>query len=362
MMLSMRSVITLFLLVVCPLGGHSQVNSKAAVSGSERIKKIDDTLSALVADGFDGVIFIKSKDTVLLHKAYGFADRASGRTMKLDTGFDIGSLVKPFTKAAILKLQERGKLSTSDTLSKYFKSVPEDKAVITIDQIIRHTAGLPDSFGSDYAVMTADELLAKVLAASLVSKPGEKRNYSNSGYSLLAMIIEKRSGKPYEEFVRKEIFEPAGVRRIGYSLAGWRKADLAVGSFDGKPWGTPLDKTWAKDGPYWNLRGNGGMLATAEETSRWFEAVLDGKVLGPAALKEFLDSSSGISQTLGLRVVGVVGGNNVFNSLQYSVIEPDFHFQLASSNSKQAAEDVWLKFRDELFALAKESSPAVKNK
>ncbi|MGD9589096.1 MAG: serine hydrolase domain-containing protein [Pyrinomonadaceae bacterium] len=353
-------ILILVLLIVTAT--YPQGKSKVVVANDDRIRKIDSLLTSLVPEGLDGVILIKSKDSVLLHKAYGFADRASGRTMKLDTGFDIGSLVKPFTKAAILKLQEHGKLSTSDTLSKYFKSVPEDKAAITIDQVIRHTAGLPDSFGSDYAVMTADELLTKVLAAPLVSKPGEKRNYSNSGYSLLAMIIEKTSGRSYEEYIRKEIFEPAGVRRIGYSLAGWRKADLAVGSFDGKPWGTPLDKTWAKDGPYWNLRGNGGMLATAEETSRWFEAVLDGKVLGPAALKEFLDSSSGISQTLGLRVVGVVGGNNVFNSLQYSVIEPDFHFQFASSNSKQAAEDVWLKFRDELFALAKENGPPAQNK
>jgi len=340
-----------FLIVLLVLSASVAIGQ--SVSDESRVAKIDQMLSSLVGEGLDGVIIIRSRDKVLLHKAYGFADRGSGRPMKLGTGFDIGSLVKPFTKAAILKLQEQGKLSTSDRLSKYFKSVPDDKAAITIDQVIRHTSGLPDSFGSDYAVMTAEELLTKVLAAPLVSKPGEKRNYSNSGYSLLAMIIENVSGQQYESFIKKEIFAPAGVRKIGYTQAGWKRVDLAVGFFDGKPWGTPLDKAWADDGPYWNLRGNGGMLATAAETSGWFEAVVEGKVLGPQALKEFLDSSSGISRTIGMRMIGVAGGNNVFNSLQYTVIDSDFHFHFVTSNSRQAAEDILPKFRDELFALAK---------
>lgn len=348
----MRSLSILLLVFASAASAYSQPVASASVE--ERIKKIDTILTALVPEGLDGVVLIKSKDSALLHKAYGFADREKGKPMTVATGFDIGSIVKPFTKAAILKLQEQGKLSTSDPISKYFKSVPEDKAAITIDQVIRHTSGLPDSFGSDYAVMPADELLSKVLAAPLVSKPGEKRNYSNSGYSLLAMIIEKVSGQPYEKYVRKEIFAPAGTHKIGYTLAGWKKDDLAMGFFDGKPWGTPMDKKWAEDGPYWNLRGNGGMLATAEETSRWFEAVLDGKVLGPPALKEFLDSTSGVSRTIGQRMIAQAGGNNVFNSFQVSVIDSDFHFHFVTSNAKQAAEDILPKFRDDLFALAKE--------
>ena len=336
----------------------AQADPGMKLSSNELIKKIDATLSALVPDGLDGVVLIRNRDAVLLHKAYGFADREKRRPMSVKTGFDIGSIVKPFTKAAILKLQEQGKLSTSDKISKYFGSVPEDKATITIDQVIRHRSGLPDSFGPDYVVMQKDELLAKVLAAPLVSKPGEKQNYSNSGYSLLAMIIEKVSGQPYESFVRKEIFLPAGVKGIGYSQAGWKRGDLAVGFFEGKSWGTPLDKLWANDGPYWNLRGNGGMLATAEDTSAWFEAVLEGKVLGPAALKEFLDSTSGISRTFGVRMIAVAGGNNIFNSFQLSVVDADFHFHFVTSNSKQAAEDLLPKFRDDLFSLYKAMNEA----
>ena len=101
----------------------------------------------------------------------------------------------------------------------------------------------------------------------------------------IAMVIEQISGASFEEFVREEILLPAGVDRIGYVLAGWKNEQLAV-CYDrgGKRWGTPLDHAWLEDGPSWNLRGNGGMLATAEQLGRWYEALLDGKVLGPAAL------------------------------------------------------------------------------
>lgn len=355
---ALRDLLLLSMVLAVGTSCYGQTPETAKPAVNDRVKAIDATLSALVPDGLDGVVLIKSKGSVLLHKPYGFADREKESPMTLATGFDIGSLVKPITKAAILRLEEKGKLSTDDTLSKHFRSVPDDKSGITIDQLLRHTSGLPDLFGGDYDVMPADELLTKIFGAALVSKPGEQRNYSNSGYSLLAMLIEKTSGQPYEQFVRKEIFEPAGVGKIGYTLAGWKKGELAVGYLDGKPWGTPLDHTWAKDGPYWNLRGNGGMLATAEETSAWFEALVAGKVLGPAALKEFLDSSSGMSRTLGMRMIGAAGGNNVFNSVQYTVIDSDFHFHFVTSNAKQPAERVLAKFREELFALAKEAAVA----
>ncbi len=351
----MRINVRVFISIVAVNVFFAATELSQMTADDPRVARIDATLSALERDGLDGVILIRSRDKVLLHKAYGMADRHTDRRMQATTGFDIGSLVKPFTKAAILKLEEQGGLSTTDKLAKYFPKIPDDKKSITIDQVIAHTSGLPDAFGGDYDLVTKQRLLEKVFAAPLVSVPGEKRNYSNSGYSLLAMIIEKASGKPYEKYVRQEIFEPAGTKGIGYRMAGWKNADLAVGYFEDKPWGTPLDHKWADDGPSWNLRGNGGMLATAADTSAWFEAVLEGKVLKPAALKKFLDTTSGMSRTLGVRLIGVAGGNDVFNSIQYSVVDSDFHFHFVTSNSKQAAEEILPKFRDDLFSLAKDA-------
>jgi CubicO group peptidase (beta-lactamase class C family) len=350
----MRYVLLVPVLIVFVVGCLAQKRDEI-VADDERVRKIDTLLTSLEKDGLDGVMLIRSRDRILFHKAYGMADRRTNLPMRVGTGFDIGSIVKPFTKAAILKLEEQGKLSTADTLAKYFTNVPDDKKSITIDQIIAHTSGLPDAFGSDYNVVTKEWLLEKVLAAPLVSVPGEKRNYSNSGYAVLAMIIEKVSGQPYEKYLRQEIFVPAGTKSIGYRLAGWKNADLAVGYWEDKPWGTPLDKKWAEDGPSWNLRGNGGMLATVAETSAWFEAIIEGKVLKPAALKKFLDTTSGVSRTLGARMISVAGGNDVFNAVQVSVVDSDFHFHFATSNAKQSAEAILPKFRDDLFALAKDT-------
>jgi CubicO group peptidase (beta-lactamase class C family) len=328
------------------------------VSADPGIQNIDRILSRLEKDGMNGVILIRSRDKVLLHKAYGFADREKNRRMKTTTGFDIGSLVKSMTAAGILKLEEQGKLSTADPLSRFFPSAPEDKKNITIAQLLSHTSGMADMFGKDYDVVSRDWLEEKALTAALVSAPGEKRLYSNSGYSLLAVIIEKVSGKSYEKFIREEVFKPAGVGRIGYVLAKWKTDDLAVGYWEGKRWGSPLDKKWAEDGPSWNLRGNGGMIGTVAETSRWYEALLDGKILRPGGLGKYLANSSGVSKSLGERIIALAGGNDVFNSFQMSVIASDFHLTFFTSNAKFEAEKIFPDFRDDVVALVKASAAA----
>lgn len=332
----------------------AQKTDSEIISENARIQKLARHLSNLEKEGFNGVILIRSHDKTLLYKAYGVADKEKNKPMKFTTGFDIGSLVKSMTAAGILKLEEQGKLSTNDTLSRFFPNIPEDKKNITIAQILAHKAGLKDSFGSDYDVVSRDWIEEKVLNAALVSPPGEKRLYSNSGYSLLAIIIEKASGKPFEKFIRDEVFKPAGVKKTGYVQAGWKPEDLAVGYYEGKRWGSPLDKKWAKDGPGWNLRGNGGMLSTVEETARWYEALLEGKILKPESLQKHLANSSGVSRTLGERIIMQAGGNDVFNSFYFTVVPWDFHLAFFTNNAKYEAERILEDFREDVFELAKE--------
>ena len=100
------------------------------------------------------------------------------------------------------------------------------------------------------------------------------------------MVVEEASGKPYERAVREAVLEPAGTTGIGYVLPGWAEQDLAVG-YEQRRWGTPLDKPWLDDGPSWTLRGNGGMLATAEQLADWFDAVYAGDVIGPESLDKW---------------------------------------------------------------------------
>jgi CubicO group peptidase (beta-lactamase class C family) len=273
--------------------------------------------------------------------------------MTMDTGIEIGSIVKPMTLTAILRLCETGVLNMQDPLARHFPSAPAEKQGITLEMITRHRAGLPDLFGNDYQLVTRDWLVNKVLGCRLIAIPGEVEKYSNSGYSLLAALIEMKSGMPYENFVRQEVLLPAGVQRIGYRLAGWKNEDLAVGYRRfGLRWGTPLDHAWLPDGPGWNLRGNGGMLATAEDLSTWYEALWNGKVLGKEALDQFLAIDARPSQKVGGMALGHAGGNGIFNCLQVCYFKPGLYLTLFSSVANHKAETLYRSIRDQVVALA----------
>jgi CubicO group peptidase (beta-lactamase class C family) len=322
---------------------------------------IDAALTRAEAAGLCGVILVRDRNHTLLHKAYGTANPAKSRPMTIDTGFDIGSIVKPMTLAAILRLEEQGKLKLDDRLEKHFPEAPSDKRGITLRQIADHRSGMADVFGGDYDIVTREWLVETAMKSPLLYAPGSEKRYSNSGYSLLAVVIERTTGEPFETFVRREVLLPAGVQRIGYVQAGWTKPDLAVGTTaQGERWGTPLDHAWAEDGPSWNLRGNGGMLATAEELSTWYEALFDGKVLGTTALSRFYEIYSGESRTVGGRALSHAGGNDVFNAFQVSFIDWDVHMTFLTSSGAQSAEQLWksTELRQRVLAIANNAKRA----
>ena len=341
-------------LIAVPLALAGQLDAQRVASVEEHARFIDSVVTSAESRGFSGILLIRSRDEDILFRAYGWHDREAQRRMTVETGIEIGSIVKPLTLAALLRLEETGKLSLTDSLRDFFPDAPGDKRAITLEQVARHTAGFPDVFGGDYNPVSRDWIVERVLTAPLIARPGERESYSNSGYSLLAAIIEQRSGQAYEAFVREQVLLPAGVSRIGYVLAGWRNEDLAVGyRADGVRWGTPLDSAWRDDGPGWNLRGNGGMLATANELMDWYEALYDGKVLGERGLATFLAIDAGESRAVGGPALGHAGGNGIFNTLHVSFFAPDTHMTFFSSVADHQAEDLWRSFRDAVIAIAR---------
>lgn len=240
-------------------------------------EKLDAHMSRLEAYGFSGSLLVAKGGEVILDKGYGFADAGGKVPFTADTAFDIGSITKQFTAAAILKLEMQGKLGVSDLISKWFAGVPEDKKGITLHHLLTHSAGLEDVFGSDYEEMPRDRLVKAALDSKLLWAPGTRYRYSNAGYSLLAAIVELASGKPYEAYLRENLWQPAGMTRTGYRLQ--TQGPLAHGvDGDGKDWGTPVDQVWAPDGPWWNLRGNGGVLSTTGDLHKWHRA-LEGEAI-----------------------------------------------------------------------------------
>jgi CubicO group peptidase (beta-lactamase class C family) len=180
-----------------------------------------------------------------------------------------------------------GKLDVHDPVARFLAPVPPDKAGITVQQLLTHTAGLVDALGDDYEPLTRRQLVADAMASPLRSAPGSTFHYSNLGYSLLAAIVQEASGTGYERFLAKHLFAPSGMTQTGYVLPRWRRADVAV-EYDarGRAQGRPFDHPWAAGGPWWNLRGNGGMLSTAGDLARWHRSLQRATVLDRRAQRE----------------------------------------------------------------------------
>ena len=237
--------------------------------------------------GFAGVVLVAKGDEPLFAEGFGLADREHGVRWTPGTISDIGSITKQFTGAAILKLEEDGKLSVSDPITRYFHGVPADKAGITLHQLLTHSSGLSDPDIGDFDPVPLGEYLKQVFAQPLLFAPGKGYTYSNANFSLLGAILEKLSGKTYETVLRERLFLPNGMYETGYTLPAWGESRFAQGyEADGGRWGTFLERPTAADGPHWALRANGGIHTTVYDMLRWARALLTGRVLTPASMKK----------------------------------------------------------------------------
>ena len=135
------------------------------------------------------------------------------------TVVQIGSNTKDFTAVDILRLQEAGKLSVTDSLGKYFKDVPADKRGITILDLMTHKSGLPLYSGLDFEPVSREAFLARVMKMPLLFAPGAQQKYSNVGYSVLAAIIEQLVGDSYGGYTHKTLWQPLGMHDTGLLLA-----------------------------------------------------------------------------------------------------------------------------------------------
>lgn len=242
----------------------------------------------LTEKDFSGVILIARNDSIIFNKAYGIKNNQENGINDLNTVFDICSLTKQFTGAGIMKLSMQNKVSLNDSISKYFDAVPNDKKNITIHQLLTHSSGLIDIVGDDYDTITEEEFLNKVFSAKLISAIGKEHNYSNVGYSLLALIIEKVSGMDFENFLNLEIFKPSKMSHTGYVIPEWNNNEIANGFLNGTETKKPNEENWSEQGPYLNLKGNGGVLSRASDLLLWSKAIRDNLVLDKKSTSKYL--------------------------------------------------------------------------
>lgn len=270
----------LFALTLILAGTYSPLSATEVIIHGEEGQEYHEFMLKLTDMGYTGSILVEKDGQVILSNGYGYANREEKLSNTPDTVFTFGSITKQFTGAAILKLQEQGKLKVTDKITKYFENVPKDKRKTTIHHLLTHTAGYRSMVGDDFDPTTRQEVIDGAMKMKLRWEPGERHLYSNLGYSLLGAIIELVSGQNYEDYLRENLFLPAGMLDTGYLLADWSDNTVAHGYIgDGKDWGSVNEKPWAEDGPYWNLRANGGIMSTTEDMYQWYKALWNDTVL-----------------------------------------------------------------------------------
>jgi CubicO group peptidase (beta-lactamase class C family) len=216
---------------------HADPSDTPKSSDEELAQTVDAAATDLSGkDGFSGVVLLARGGAVFFQKAWGMADRGLSAPNRVDTKFNVGSIGKAFTRAAVMDLVRAGRLSKSDTVKKLLPDthIPSADA-ITVEMLLEMNSGLGDIFGEKYDATPKDRLrtlpdfLALFETNPLRFAPGTGRSYSNAGYVVLGLIIERISGKPYWDFVGERVFAPAGMKDTGPFGPDELVANRAVG-------------------------------------------------------------------------------------------------------------------------------------
>jgi len=257
-----------------------------------------DTLASRLREaagrGFSGTVLVLRDGKEFLHAGYGLADRERGLPCTPTTLFDIGSTPIDFTKAAILKLEEMGKLDVADRIGHYLPDVPEDKKEITLRHLMEGKSGLPNFHhipgqDADYDLtwIDRDTAVKRILSSKLLFPPGESYAHSHSAWGLLAAIVEIVSGQSYGEFLNKQFFEPIGMKHTGFYGRDERFEDTAyaVGYGGSRP--TKINSPYYWGDTSWLIMGSGGMFSTTGDLYQWMRAIRSGRVLTPDAARRY---------------------------------------------------------------------------
>lgn len=250
-------------------------------------QKIDELLKAYASQNkLNGAVLVAQKGKVVYQNGFGYRNAEGKVPNDVNTIFQIGSITKQITAAVIMQLQQEGKLSVQDKLSRYFPGFANgDK--ITIENLLTHTSGI-HNYTDDTVIMKNDvtkhysenEMLKLFASYTPDFEPGTSWKYSNSAYSILGYIIEKVEKKPYEQVVRQRIFQPLGMTNSGFDFTNLSSPNKAKGYFTLNP--TPavapiVDSTIAFSA--------GAVYTTVGDLYKWDRAIYTSKILKPESWK-----------------------------------------------------------------------------
>lgn len=249
---------------------------------------------------FNGNILVSEKGRIIYEKSFGKADFKRNLPLTKSSVFNIASISKQFTAAAVMLAVERGLLKPDDPLAKYFPEIPYEK--ITVRQMLTHTSGLPEQneFMFKYW-QTADPVTNKDMVEYLVKykpeaafEPGKNFKYCNTNYSLLAMIVEKVTGEKFQNFVAKNIFEPLQMKQTrfldpqpGNYKTIPNQTENYIADTEGKEYFLPQDIPMYRNAiAVTGLVGAGNIHSTTADLLKWQESLKTEKILKKASVEE----------------------------------------------------------------------------
>ncbi|AUC13925.1 hypothetical protein BTO06_01595 [Tenacibaculum sp. SZ-18] len=260
---------------------------------TEKIEKTDKWLAKLQKDNkFNGAVLLIKNDSLLLKNTYGFTDHTRRKRLTSQSSFRLASVSKQFTGVGIMLLKEQGKLNFDDSIKKFLPVLPYEK--VTIRNLLNHTSGIPDVYmdfpkkyskevGSALTISMMVKLLAKE-NLPLEHNPNEVHSYNNTGYVLLAAIIENVSGKSFEEFMQTELFDKLGMKNTRvWNLLSQEK------TFPNKTWSFENilgDLVELKSGVLDGIAGDGGVFSSIDDFIIWNQFWYDNQLLSKITMQE----------------------------------------------------------------------------
>ena len=307
-----------------------------AAASVVRADALDDKIRSIMSERHipGAAVAVVQNGKVVRMKGYGVATLEFNVPVTTETVFEIGSVSKQMTAAGIMLLVQDGRVSLDEKISKYLPNTPEAWAGVTVRNLLTHTSGVKsysslDGFSLSER-MTINDFIKKLAPYPLEFTPGEKNIYSNSGFNLLAYIIETQSGKKYMDFMRERIFIPLGMTKTGDRDPQFVIPLRAVGY----EW--RQDRFNGRDGNLTDLMGAGSIVSTINDMTKWEAALRGDKLLNAQSKKEiwtqftFLSGKLSpygfgwrISDVRGNKLIGHTGQTAGFGAAIFRYVDSD---------------------------------------
>lgn len=323
---------------------------------AQNVVEIDRLLSAYQGENPGASLLIVKDGKVLLQRAYGYADLKSKEPVTAATNFRLASVSKQFTAACILQLIDQGKLTLGTTLTEAFPGFPTYGSAVTVKHLLTHTSGIPDY--EDYVPDTAfnpqlkDQGVLTILMQldSTYFTPGTQYRYSNSAYALLALMVEKYTGKSFASYLHERIFQPLGMNHTLAYEAGEEEVTTRAYGYD-------------RDKHLWKLQdqsstsavlGDGGIYSNVLDLFKWDQSLYTDKILPHHWLKAaFSYNHLEDGQTVdygygwhlkrnnkGKEVVYHTGSSTSFRNILYRIPTLRFSILLLTNRNHPQEEDM----------------------